>query len=328
MRILVGLFWLIACLAGPASADEFRPAYLELQQIGPGVFEQLWKVPAKGQNGRLALKVIFADDVEVVRPEQTRLVGGAFISRSTIRHADALIGTSIAIEGLERLVTDVIVRIHWLDGATEVTRLTPQDPAFVVPAQPTTLQVAGTYLRFGIEHILAGLDHLLFVACLIFIAGTWRRLLITISGFTLAHSITLSLASLGFLRVPVPPTEAAIALSIVFLAREIAVSRRDTLTWRYPIAVSSLFGLLHGLGFASALQDIGLPQAEIPAALLAFNVGVELGQITFVVAVLAAFASVGKAIASRALMQKLERPLAYGVGGLATLWGLERILVF
>ncbi|NVK40308.1 MAG: HupE/UreJ family protein [Oceanospirillaceae bacterium] len=337
-RLLMVFTWLLVCLAGPAGADEFRPAYLELQQTGPDVFEQLWKVPAKGQNGRLAVSVRLPDEVEVIEPARTTLAGGAFLSRSTIRHPDALVGATIAIEGLERLVTDAIVRIHWLNGATEVTRLTPESPAFVVPAQPTTLEVAKTYLLFGIEHILEGVDHLLFVACLIFIARTWHRLLVTISGFTLAHSITLSLASLGILRVPVPPTEAAIALSIVFLAREIACARPDTLTWRYPIAVSSLFGLMHGLGFASALGDIGLPETEIPAALLAFNAGVEVGQVAFVATVLAAlwvaascldtlgrFTSVGKAISLPALMRSLEQPLAYGVGGFATLWSLERI---
>ena len=153
-----------------------------------------------------------------------------------------------------------------------------------------------TYLVFGVEHILSGMDHLLFIACLIFIAGTWRRILVTITGFTIAHSLTLTLSALELIRLPVPPIEATIALSIVFLAREIALDRRDTLTWRYPIAVSAGFGLLHGLGFASALKDIGLPQTEIPAALLAFNVGVEIGQIMFVSSMLVVFWLITKSL--------------------------------
>jgi hydrogenase/urease accessory protein HupE len=186
---------------------------------------------------------------------------------------------------------------------------------------------------FGIEHILKGFDHLLFVACLIFIAGTWRRILVTITGFTLAHSVTLTLAGLELVSIPIPPIEATIALSIVFLAREIALDRRDTLTWQHPIAVSASFGLLHGFGFASALSEIGLPQTEIPAALLAFNVGVEIGQVVFVVSVICILQLFTQSLKSLKAdstnwLQKIEKPVAYAVGSITMLWTLERVSGF
>jgi hydrogenase/urease accessory protein HupE len=183
------------------------------------------------------------------------------------------------------------------------------------------------------QHIWQGNDHLLFIACLVLIAGSWRRILITITGFTLAHSITLALAALELVRVPVPPVEAVIALSIVFLAREIALDRRDTLTWRHPIAVSSSFGLLHGFGFASALSDIGLPQTEIPAALLAFNVGVEIGQVVFVATILSIFWLVTQSLKKLKFdsvnwLLNIEKPMAYTVGTITMFWTVERISEF
>lgn len=329
----------------PAHADEYRPAYLELNQTTPEIFRMLWKVPAKGKGQRLALYVTLPDDVTVIGQERSAFVGGAFVSHSTIKRIGGLTGIEITIAGLERVSTDVLVRIQGLDGSKEVVRLTPAEPSFFVAGTPTGIDVAKTYLAFGVEHILEGIDHLLFVACLLFIAGTWRRILITITGFTLAHSITLTLAALGFVRVPVPPVEAVIALSIVFLAREIAHHRRDTLTWRYPIAVSVIFGLLHGFGFASALRDIGLPPTEIPAALLAFNVGVEIGQVIFVAFILAVVWMVTFGLDRIALipsgehsqpaqvrsghwLRVFEKPMAYSIGGITMLWTVERIMVF
>ncbi len=173
-------------------------------------------------------------------------------------------------------------------------------------------------------------DHLLFVACLIFVARSLRRVLITITGFTIAHSITLALSTLEWVRVPAPPVEVVIALSIVFVAREIAREQRDTLTWRYPIAVSASFGLLHGFGFAAVLRSIGLPQIELPTALLFFNLGVEVGQIIFVTGVLlVAF------IGARVLrlgqygdLRPLEQLVAYGVGCVAVFWTFDRLSTF
>jgi hydrogenase/urease accessory protein HupE len=316
-----------------ACADEYRPAYLELQQTSAETYDVMWKVPARVADKRLSLHVLFPDGIKTVNPVRTSFIGNAYIERSTISRSGGLAGAEITIEGLATLSTDVLVRIHRLNGSSEVIRLSAAEASFVVTGEPTTWDVATTYLNLGIEHIWGGTDHLLFVACLILIAGTWRRILITITGFTIAHSITLTLAALELVRLPVPPIEVMIALSIVFLAREIALDRRDTLTWRYPIVVSSTFGLLHGFGFASALRDIGLPQTEIPAALLAFNVGVEVGQIEFVAATVSIVWVIRKASQQLAIerdnwLHLIERPVAYAVGGITMLWTIERVGAF
>ncbi|MEH6502144.1 MAG: HupE/UreJ family protein, partial [Pseudoalteromonas distincta] len=279
---------------GLAHADEYRPAYLEFKQISDNDFKMLWKVPAKGQNRRLSLYVELPPEITKTSETVSAFIRGAYIERSTINRQGGLAGSKIDIQGLERISTDVLVRIQRLDGTSETARLNATSTSFIVKGTPQFWSVVSTYLVFGIEHILGGFDHLLFVACLIFIAGTWRRTLMTITGFTLAHSVTLTLAGLELVQLPIPPIEAVIALSIVFLAREIALERRDTLTWRYPIAVSATFGLLHGFGFASALAEIGLPQTEVLAALLTFNIGVELGQLLFISAVMAVLTVIGK----------------------------------
>lgn len=326
---VIFLFFSIAV----AHADEYRPAYLEFTQTNESTFDMLWKVPAKGKNLRLSLYVVLPADVRTVSEARSAFIGGAYIERSTISREGGLAGIEISIKGLERVSTDVLVRIQRLDGTSETARLNAASRSFVVKGAPQFWGVVNTYLVFGIEHILNGFDHLLFVACLMFIAGTWRRILVTITGFTLAHSITLTLAGLELVRLPIPPIEAVIALSIVFLAREIALNRRDTLTWRYPIAVSASFGLLHGFGFASALADIGLPQTEIPAALLAFNVGVEVGQIAFVATMLLIFWLITKVlknieISATNWTHKVEKPMAYSVGGIAMFWTVERVSGF
>ncbi len=311
---------------GFAHADEYRPAYLEFKQTNDNEFNTLWKVPAKGQNRRLSLYVELPSDITKTSETVSAFIGGAYIERSTINRQGGLAGSKIGIKGLERVSTDVLVRIQRLDGTSETARLNARSSSFIVKGAPELWNVVNTYLVFGIEHILKGFDHLLFVACLIFIAGTWRRILVTITGFTLAHSMTLTLAGLELVRIPIPPIEATITLSIVFLAREIALDRRDTLTWRHPIAVSASFGLLHGFGFASALAEIGLPQTEVPAALLAFNVGVEIGQLMFVASALIVMLVINKV--------KLDLPAwvkqvpAYSMGSLAVFWLIERTASF
>ncbi len=325
-------------------ADEYSPAFLELKQVANGKFAVLWKVPTTG-GLRSSLILRFAADVELSSPVRGSLVGNAFIERFNIQREGGLAGTQIVVQGLTGLSTDVLVRIERLDGSTELARLAAANPSFSVEGSLSRMEVASTYTLFGIEHILEGVDHLLFVACLIFIAGSGRRILITISGFTIAHSITLTLATLNLVRLPIPPIEAVIALSIVFLAREIAHEHRDTLTWRYPITVSASFGLLHGFGFASALGEIGLPQIEIIAALLAFNLGVEIGQILFVAAIVLCVWIITKLVLRLGItknsalsedsntrplfwLQNIEKPVAYLIGSVTIIWTGERILLF
>jgi hydrogenase/urease accessory protein HupE len=333
MKHIFLFFFILLFFTTSAQADEYRPAYLEFEQITDDNFKMLWKVPAKGQNRRLSLYVSFPADVIQESEPIGAFLGGAYIERSTISRQGGLAGIEVAIKGLLRVSTDVLVRIQRLDGTSETARLNAASTSFVVKGAPQFWGVVNTYLLFGVEHILNGFDHLLFVACLIFIAGTWQRILITITGFTLAHSITLTLAGLELVRLPIPPIEATIALSIVFLAREIALDRRDTLTWRFPIVVSSSFGLLHGFGFASALSDIGLPQTEIPAALLAFNIGVEIGQVLFVATMLLVFWLISQGLKtiqcdSAGWLKKIERSTAYGIGSITMFWTVERVSGF
>lgn len=325
MKNYLLLFFILLFFAVAAQADEYRPAYLEFKQVSNDEFSMLWKVPARGGNQRLSLYVRLPADVINKSETIAAFIGGAYIERSTVSRQGGLAGIEIVIDGLQRVSTDVLLRIQRLDGSSETARLNTSSTSFIVKGAPQLWGVLKTYLVFGVEHILNGFDHLLFVACLIFLAGTWRRILITITGFTIAHSITLTLAGLELFRMPIPPIEATIALSIVFLAREIALNKRDTLTWRYPIVVSSGFGLLHGFGFASALSEIGLPQTEIPAALVSFNVGVEIGQILFVAMLL--FISWLLSY-SADLLKKVEKPVAFGIGSIAMFWTVERISGF
>jgi hydrogenase/urease accessory protein HupE len=217
-------------------------------------------------------------------------------------------------------------------GETHTAIRGPQETVWRVPEAETRSGVARDYTWLGIHHIWLGMDHLLFILCLIWIAGSPRRILTTITGFTLAHSVTLALSALDLIRVPVPPVEAAIALSVVFLATEVAKGRRDNLTWRYPIAVSGSFGLLHGLGFAAVLNEIGLPQTELVTGLLFFNVGVEIGQALFAVLVIAALFLVRRAAVLRmseeVLNTRLRYAMSYGVGCTASYWLAGRVASF
>jgi hydrogenase/urease accessory protein HupE len=255
-------------------------------------------------------------------------VAGAVAEHSTIRCSDGLTGRTIAVSGLPATVVDVLVRLQRLDDTTQVARLTPSTPAFVVEAAPRWTAVAATYLGLGVEHILLGIDHLLFVLALLLLVRSWGRLVGTITAFTIAHSITLVAATLGLVHVPPKPVEAAIALSIVFVAAEVVHGRQGQkgLTERWPWVVAFVFGLLHGLGFAGALREVGLPENAIPSALLFFNLGVELGQLAFVGAVLAVLASVRYLQVSTPAWSWRLAP--YAIGTVAMYWTIGRVVAF
>jgi hydrogenase/urease accessory protein HupE len=338
MRHFAILFGVLATLIGhSAQSDEVRPGYLELRQTASDTYNLLFKIPALGDDLRLAIYVKLPEGTRDVTPPQARFNGGAYIERRAIRRNGGLTGQAIAIEGLSATSTDVLVRIESLGGATQTERLSPTKAAFVVQTTPDSWEVAATYLRFGIEHILFGFDHLLFVLALVILVRDWRRVALTVTAFTLAHSITLAAATLGLVDVPGPPVEAAIALSIVLVAVEIVHARRGipSLTARWPWLVAFCFGLLHGFGFAGALAEVGLPHHAIPVALLFFNLGVEVGQLVFVAAVLTAGALFRRAIALRlqpALVQRaadrLDVTAAYAIGAVAAFWLIERTSAF
>lgn len=332
LRLAALLSVLLVLASAPLRADEIRPALLQLTETQPTVFDVVWKVPARSVGGgeglRLTLDVQFDSDTEALSSPQSGFVDGNYVQRWRIQRPGGLAGITIGIDGLSRTSVETLLRIEYLDGSALIHRILPDAPHYRVAEPPGLSQVIATYTVLGIEHILLGIDHLLFVLVLLMLVRNLHKLVWTITAFTAAHSITLSLAALDVIRIPVPPVEACIALSIVFVAAEIIRSQQGHpgLAQRSPWLVAFAFGLLHGLGFAAALGEIGLPQTDIPAALLFFNIGVEVGQLLFVAAFLC-LAWVLKFSQLRVPVFIRQLP-AYGIGSLAAFWTIERTLGF
>jgi len=324
MRKVITLLFLLIAINTSTSADEIRPGYLELSTTDSSVYSIKWNVPMKGDMV-LSLKPVLPDSCSERTPPSSMASGSAMITHWSASCPGGLDNGHIRIDGLENTMTDVLVRVVRQNGMTQMVRLTPSEPGFVVAAETDSFDVIKLYTALGIEHILLGMDHLLFVFALLLIVNGWRRLVGTISAFTLAHSITLFAATLGWVHVPQAPVEAVIALSILFLATEIIHNRqgRPGMAKRFPWLVAFTFGLLHGFGFAGALAEIGLPEQSIPLALLFFNVGVELGQLLFVSAVVSAGWLLKKLVAQR-LLEGGEVAASYLIGGLSAFWVIER----
>ena len=327
MQRFVGcLLLLLACAS--VNADIFRPAYLEISETGVDTYDVLWKVPSLGSNQRLATYVRFPDSTEQLTTPNPFISDGAWIERWSIRHEGSLVGEIIRIEGSAAGVSDVIARVDRLDGTSQVERLGLDALQFEVRAPAGTGEIAWSYTILGVEHILAGIDHLLFVLALLLIVRGGKRIIATVTAFTVAHSITLVAATTGWVNVPGPPVEAIIALSIVFVAAEVlqGIKGKPGLTARAPWLVAFSFGLLHGFGFAGALAEIGLPQTAIPVALLMFNVGVEIGQLIFVAGVLIVGVAVNRFVSKNT---EWAIPItAYGIGAIASFWTIERVISF
>jgi hydrogenase/urease accessory protein HupE len=323
---------LLVVFARPSFAHEVRPAYLELRQTAAETYDGLWKVPGLGEDLRLGLYVELPVGCTNASEPRASMLNNAYSERWTAKCPGGLTGGTIHIAGLSATVTDVLVRLERLDGTTQIARLTPSAPSLVVEAAPGATEVARTYLMLGVEHILGGFDHLLFVLALLILVKGTRRLIWTVTAFTVAHSLTLAGATLGFVHVPGPPVEAAIALSIVFVAAEIVHSRQGMLglTEKFPWIVAFTFGLLHGFGFAGALNEVGLPQSAIPVALFFFNVGVEVGQLLFIALVIAVIA-LGRRIARRIDVAPVAwawRVPPYAFGSVESFWLIQRIVAF
>ncbi|MBP1611678.1 MAG: hypothetical protein H6Q01_341 [Acidobacteria bacterium] len=329
LRALLGFLALPALLplaAPPAWAHEARPGFLELRETGPETYSLLWKKPTGGEV-EIQIAPVVPEGCRLVTPDRQQMTPGALIVRGTLQCRGGIAGKSLAIAGLEATISDVLVRVHHADGRLESHLLRPTSPAVALGAATSGLARAVGYLQLGIQHIVLGVDHLLFVLGLLLIVRDRWMLVKTISAFTVAHSITLAIATLGYASAPLPPLNAAIALSILFLGPEIVRSWRGetSFTIRHPWVVAFAFGLLHGFGFASGLTALGLPQAEIPLALLLFNVGVELGQLAFVLLFL--------------LLERSFRVLeidwprwaealpGYAVGSLGAFWTIQRAVV-
>ncbi len=334
-RLMLSLL-AVLMIGAAARAHEVRPAYLEIRQVDAETFDVLWKVPARGEY-RLSLHARLPEACRGA-PSQGVFVGAAFVDRWRAQCPGGLVGRTIAIDGLSATRTDVLARIEWADGTTHTVRLTPEQTSFRATAAPGALEVARTYVGLGVEHILLGVDHLLFVLGLLFLVGSWKQLVGTVTAFTVAHSVTLAAATLGFVHVPQAPVEATIALSVMFLAAEIAhgAQGRARLASRAPWLIAFAFGLLHGFGFSGALRDVGLPQRDIPLALLSFNLGVEAGQLLFVALVVAALSAATRLAGRRGaaahgpwLSEALIRtPVAYAIGSIAAFWTVQRVAGF
>jgi hypothetical protein len=326
MRRFISILGLLS-FAAAAHAHDVRPAYLEITEQPRGELVIVWKTPASGSNASSAQAPRFSTGWTQGAPATAR--GGEALTRTwriPVPHAP-LAGVSITIPGLESGMTDVLLRVVFAGGGDLTRVLRPAEPSFTLPGSAQGAPVH-EYLRLGFTHIWGGLDHLMYVFGLVLLVRTPKLLLQTITGFTLAHSVSLAAAALGAVHVPAPPVEAVIALSIVYVAVELLRARegKPGLAARAPWLVSTSIGLLHGLGFAGALSEVGLPAGAIPQALLLFNVGIELGQVAFVALVLAAGHALVRLLPQTTHSLRWLPP--YAIGSFASFWVIERIHAF
>jgi hydrogenase/urease accessory protein HupE len=324
---------MLALVAGAAVAHESRPVYVELTETSPQRYLLQWKMPPSVPEYS-APTITLSKECEPDSPAVQFSGPDGLVRRTGYHCSQGVAGrvVTIAYPGPNPSISSLI-SYRALSGERHLQVLGPQKTSWTVPTAETAARVAHQYVLLGTEHIWSGVDHLLFLVCLLWIAGTWRRILITVTGFTLAHSMTLGASALGIVRVPIPPVEAAIALSILFLATELVKGPRHSLTWRNPIAVSTSFGLLHGFGFAAALSDFGLPQTDLVLGLLSFNVGVELGQVAVVAGVMGTVRLVQwlgpVPSASPPSWMSMPRTAAgYAVGAIAVFWLIQRSAAF
>jgi hydrogenase/urease accessory protein HupE len=324
LLVLALLAWGLPAGITGAGAHPMGPSLLEIVEHAPGQAEVRWKTPVAKVPGE-ELRPVLPEHCQPVGESGTEIAGIAVVQRWEIVCREPLEGSLVRADGIAASRASVVVRIVLADGRVLNGVLTPDQPAFAVPARQSMLDVAKTYLVIGFDHILGGLDHLAFVLGLMLLAASGRQLLATVTAFTAGHSVTLSLGALGFVDFPSGPIEMLIAVSILFLALELTrgKDKPPTLMRRFPWALAFGFGLLHGLGFAGALAEIGLPAGEIPLALLSFNLGVEAGQLLF------CGVCAGGYLATRKLLRFADlrwgtRIAAYGIGSMAMFWCIQR----
>ncbi len=322
------LFLLLFFFSSPSvNAHEIRPGFLQIQQVNDTTYNVYWKIPRLG-DAIPKIYINLPDAFIITESKRPNPIPGFVLYVYQMTSQDLLNGQTITIDGLDKTLIDVLVNVNFLNGEKISFMIQPDDPSYIIPEKETLNGTIKTYFILGAEHILLGLDHLLFVLALLLISGGFKKLIKTVTAFTVAHSITLSLAALGFIGLPGPPVEAVIALSIVFLAVELIhyYKGEKTLTAKYTWVVAFTFGLLHGFGFAGALVNIGLPQTSIPSALLFFNVGVEIGQIVFILGVLSFIWILKKSKITFPKWIKLVP--VYCIGGISSYWLIERLVGF
>lgn len=320
LLLRAGLVCLMVVSSKSVYADDNLPLFVDIEELERHAYQIIWKTPSKGVGQVTPL---------IHLPAMCKV--GLIESGESLYHCSAsLSGEMIRFTPVnDRVATPILLKFKRYTGETLTQLFGAHETQWTVPVAETSTRVAYDYTHLGIAHIWAGTDHLLFLLCLLWIAGSTKRILLTVTGFTAAHSITLGLSALDIIRLPLRPVEAVIALSIVFLATELVKDRRSTMTWQYPIVVSSVFGLIHGLGFAAVLVEIGLPQVELYTGLLFFNLGVEIGQILFVVAVVVLI-RLSKcffiSLRRQGIFKGLQVSSGYLVGGVSSLWLLQRLL--
>jgi len=319
--LLSVVFW------GTASGHESQPGSLEMKQMGPDRYDITWRAPIYYGKPHPAQLQLPEDWKTIGQPTERRRADAIVFHRVIATGGKSVEGMIIRFPGLEATITDVFIRLIRLDGTMMSTVARPTKPWAELRGERPWHATAGEYLGLGFHHILMGIDHLLFVLGLLLIVQGRMMLLKTITSFTVAHSLTLAIATLGYAQAPLPPLNAAIALSILFLGPEVVRKRRGetSLTIRFPWLVAFAFGLLHGFGFASGLSTTGMPKAELPWALLWFNVGVELGQLVFV------FLALGLVWAFRTFEIRWPRWVkalpGYTVGSLGAYWTIQRTII-
>lgn len=319
------LLCLVLCLPTSAFAHSVRPSFLQITLQPDGYYDMVWKVPARGKDALAIYPQLPKHCHDYVTPHKEFVVNAMLTQRRIDCGQIGLSGQTIAIDGLEGTIANVLVRVVLNNQQTQTLILHATRPSFVVTGELSWQRVAIDYSKLGIEHILLGIDHLLFVFGLLLLVRNKWSLIKTITAFTVAHSITLAASTLGWVQVAQAPVEAVIALSILFLAVELAKKYTPpSLTQRAPWIVAFIFGLLHGFGFAGALREVGLPPSDIPVALITFNVGVELGQLLFVAAMLALWSTI------RHLYKKIPSWLTsagvYAMGSVSAFWFITRTI--
>jgi len=326
-NLAVPVFIAYAFVSPSAQAHEARPAYLEIKETAPGQFSVLWRTPVLA-GMRLPVALRMPGGVKNLKEPAVQELTDSLLERRLIDAGpNGLAGKRIEFPGLQLTITDVLIRVEMLDGTKWTTIARPSQPWVEIAASQTWYEAAATYIVEGIRHILFGADHMLFVLGLLLIVKDLWTLVKTVTAFTVAHSITLAIATLGYAEVPVLPLNAAIALSILFLGPEIVRSWRGetSFTIRHPWVVAFAFGLLHGFGFASALISAGLPRRELPLALVSFNVGVELGQLGFIALVLALERSFR--VLEIHWPRWAQALPGYTVGTLGAFWTIQRLVL-
>lgn len=320
MRVWVLL--LVALFCSNASAHRFAPSLLEIRQLSETALVATWKTPIQKVSA-VPMEPLFPASCQVTSASPWVQEGTGVLMQLDLSCAEGLVGKTLSVSGLSDNQSSALLRLYLAEDIFHQAVFTAAEPAFVVPAEGTAGSVTRDYVQLGAEHIWEGPDHLLFVMGLLFLVGWNRRLILTVTAFTVGHSVTLAMVTLGLFDYPVALVEFMIALSIYVLAVELARADGGGLLWRQPWWLAAGFGLLHGMGFAGALAETGLPQSNVPLALLAFNIGIELGQLAFIALLVLLFA-VGVRLWNEQRITALRPLPIFVLGGLSAMWCIER----